>query len=508
MNKFRFNLMPVLITIVLLLHIQNSCFAQANGDDITIGKYRTLHSDILDEDRLLYIHVPRGYENTQLDYPVLYLLYVDIYNYFADAAMITEKLGGTGEIPPMIIVGVANTNRYRDLLPVKTRNLPESGGADNYLKFLEEELIPHIDDNYRTKDFRVLAGPQAAAVFSLYALIAKPGLFNAFITENPFMNPENAEFLYPHAESFFSNQDSLRNFLYIKCETSERPPDLEYLQKLEMMLASEKPAGFRYEIEFREPSGYFIAPLPFEKALRALFTGHRLPEHFQSSSLKDIINYYKDRSKEYGFQVDPPELMLTFEGNKLLQAGASREAIAVYEYQLGLYPKSLNAMYQLGETYRGMGDFDKAEAYYEAFLEIEDRDAARIHNRHKEMERIIQSSAAYRIQQAINSNGIRAGLDTYQTIRNDPENELYFDENELNALGYRLMGAGEPESAIEIFKLNVLLYPESANVYDSLGEAYMNAGNIKKAIHNYQRSLELNPGNENAREMPEKLKKE
>ena len=52
-----------------------------------------------------------------------------------------------------------------------------------------------------------------------------------------------------------------------------------------------------------------------------------------------------------------------------------------------------------------------------------------------------------------------------------------------------------------IFKLNVELYPESANVYDSLGEAYMNSGNSKKAIKNYQKSLELNPENNNAKEM-------
>ena len=170
-------------------------FSQEDGEKITIGKYRVLHSNILDEDRLLYVHLPRGYENTQLRYPVLYLLYVDIYNYFADAAMITEKLGSTGEIPPMIIVGVANTNRYRDLLPVKTRNLPESGGAGNYLKFIEKELIPFVNDHYRTKEFRVLAGPQAAAVFGLYTLIERPALFPAILSENPFMNPEG--FLSP-----------------------------------------------------------------------------------------------------------------------------------------------------------------------------------------------------------------------------------------------------------------------------------------------------------------------
>ena len=95
----------------------------------------------------------------------------------------------------------------------------------------------------------------------------------------------------------------------------------------------------------------------------------------------------------------------------------------------------------------------------------------------------------------------------FKEIRSDPRNKLYFEESEFNALGYRLMGAGEMKAAVEIFKLNVELYPKSANVYDSLAEAYMNSGDTKKAIKNYRKSLELNPDNTNAKEMLKKLEK-
>ena len=87
------------------------------------------------------------------------------------------------------------------------------------------------------------------------------------------------------------------------------------------------------------------------------------------------------------------------------------------------------------------------------------------------------------------------------------KNELYFEESEFNAIGYRLMGTGKMKDAIEILKLNVDLYPESANVYDSLAEAYMNSGNTKNAIKNYKKSLELNPDNNNAKEMLKRLEK-
>ena len=61
----------------------------------------------------------------------------------------------------------------------------------------------------------------------------------------------------------------------------------------------------------------------------------------------------------------------------------------------------------------------------------------------------------------------------------------------INALGYRYLQAGDPESAISTFKINVARYPESANVYDSLGEAYENQGNMKLAAKNYEKAVEL-----------------
>jgi len=78
-------------------------------------------------------------------------------------------------------------------------------------------------------------------------------------------------------------------------------------------------------------------------------------------------------------------------------------------------------------------------------------------------------------------------------------------ETQLNALGYQLLGMKKVREAIEIFKLNVETYPQSANVYDSLGEAYINEDK-QLAIRAYQRAVELNPQNTNAVEMLKKLR--
>jgi len=103
-------------------------------------------------------------------------------------------------------------------------------------------------------------------------------------------------------------------------------------------------------------------------------------------------------------------------------------------------------------------------------------------------------------------DSLQVSLDKIRKLRNTGS-DIYFDEPSFNGIGYHLMNSGKIAEAIEVFKLNVELFPESFNVYDSLGEAYMKSGDKKNAIKNYKKSLELNPGNDNAKEMLKKLEK-
>jgi hypothetical protein len=77
---------------------------------------------------------------------------------------------------------------------------------------------------------------------------------------------------------------------------------------------------------------------------------------------------------------------------------------------------------------------------------------------------------------------------------------------ELNTYGYVLMEAGEMQKAKIVFHLNTILYPKNANVYDSFGEYYLKSGNSALARKNYEKVLEIEPGNENARKMIDKMK--
>jgi tetratricopeptide (TPR) repeat protein len=104
----------------------------------------------------------------------------------------------------------------------------------------------------------------------------------------------------------------------------------------------------------------------------------------------------------------------------------------------------------------------------------------------------------------VTDKGIESALGQYNTLKQSKN--YYVTESQLNALGYRLLGMKKVKEAIEIFKLNVEAYPQSANVYDSLGEAYMINGDRELAIKNYQRVVELNPQNTNAVETLKRLR--
>lgn len=98
---------------------------------------------------------------------------------------------------------------------------------------------------------------------------------------------------------------------------------------------------------------------------------------------------------------------------------------------------------------------------------------------------------------------------THTRIVTSPESYKPGDhtaETDLNAAGYDLLAAKKIDEAIEVFKLNVKLFPDSWNVYDSLGEAYAAAGNTKDAIANYEKSIQLNPKSQSGKDVLAKLK--
>src|SRR6185503_14410027 len=173
----------LLSSVAVLLVIASAAIAQPAG---TV-KRLTIKSAVLGEDRIILVRTPAGYETNKVSYPVLYMTDGDAH--MGHTASTIEFLTQNGRISDLIVVGVTNTDRTRDLTPAKSTNknpagelqFPTSGGADNFLKFFETELIPEIEKTYRVQPYRIFAGHSLGGLFAIHAMISKPKLFNSYV---------------------------------------------------------------------------------------------------------------------------------------------------------------------------------------------------------------------------------------------------------------------------------------------------------------------------------------
>ncbi len=134
------------------------------------GDVVTMHSDILKEDRRILIYTPKDSVNPEKKYPVIYVLDAD--NHFAQMVEYSKYLSRQDVyvIPPLIVVGITNTDRNRDLTPSHsnadysgkldtTANSPykSSGGNELFFQFIQKELMPYVNSNYKTQPYRIFA---------------------------------------------------------------------------------------------------------------------------------------------------------------------------------------------------------------------------------------------------------------------------------------------------------------------------------------------------------------
>jgi len=119
---------------------------------------------------------------------------------------------------------------------------------------------------------------------------------------------------------------------------------------------------------------------------------------------------------------------------------------------------------------------------------------------------VIKSPIDKVLYRAISSDGLEAAVNKYYELKKNQPQAYDFQERLLNNLGYNFIRQGKLKEAIRVLQLNVEAYPNSSNVYDSLGEAYMRNGEKAPAIENYEKSLKLNPANTGAVEALKKLR--
>jgi predicted alpha/beta superfamily hydrolase len=159
---------------------------------------RELTSSIVGQKYKIKIKLPRGYKNSTEKYPVLYV--TDAETNFGGVSYIVQRLIKDKLIPPIIVVGIAYGTDYRtfyslrsrDLTPTEDKDLrmggriDPTGGADNFSRFIEDELFPFIKENYRVNnEDRALYGHSYGGLYGCYVFQSQPELFNKYLLLSP-----------------------------------------------------------------------------------------------------------------------------------------------------------------------------------------------------------------------------------------------------------------------------------------------------------------------------------
>ncbi len=270
----RYGLRGVLLVAVFFLFVfQGNGFAQAKDPALTIGQAGKIKSKVLGEELKLFVYLPEGYETSSKRCPVLYHFYEEnLIYYFHYSTGITRFLSRARMIPPMIVVAV-QVDGMRDLTPSKTPDYgPRSGGSDNYIKFLKEELIPYIDKTYRTEPFRIIWGHSIVGTLCIYTLLSAPEVFNAYITSSPYFIYDRYEgFLLKNAAKFLKRRSKEENFLFITVgNESDLVPSIEQFIKI---LNTMKPVGLKWEYHLEDKEDHTTnQALVLERGLKILYS--------------------------------------------------------------------------------------------------------------------------------------------------------------------------------------------------------------------------------------------
>lgn len=209
-----------------------------------------IESKELEETREIYVYYPPDMEKSGINYPVIYLL--DGHSLHNICASLVQHYSNRDRIPNAIVVGIASTDRLRDFTPyMRTAYNGEYGGgaANKFLKFLENELFPLVEEKYPTRDYRVLIGHSYGGLFVTYALMAKPELFRAYLACSPWLSEVDNQVVNEIGKQLRDGYEKPKLF-YLAHEPIDSPGIEDRIIKLKEVM--EKKSGASFELEYKK----------------------------------------------------------------------------------------------------------------------------------------------------------------------------------------------------------------------------------------------------------------
>lgn len=355
---------------------------------IEVGGAYNLHSDVLNEQRQYFVHLPPSYwraDGSNHRYPVLYVL--DGENFFVTAADMTDfmsgGMNGNYAIPEMIVVGVVNTNRTSDMTPTHIvhgaggiGDWSSSGGAEPFLAFLEHELMPRIEHDYRTLPYRVVAGHSLAGLAAVNAFQAHPSMFQASIALDPSLWWDDSYAL--HQAQRKDTPATGLNRLYIGLANSpsiDGPYSgiarvhMDAIRAYASFMRGWDASHSRFDMDYFPNEEHGSVPLvALYDGLEFVFSHYKLTFAEGLNHPDRIPAHFAQVSALLGVDLPPPENLLNVMGYMAMNdLKDPAKAITLFKLATTYYPRSSNAYESLGEGYvNAREDARAADAFQKA----------------------------------------------------------------------------------------------------------------------------------------------
>ena len=350
--------------------------AQTNSPLVQFGEKYTLHSKILNEDRQYWVYLPASYKPTRnharQKYPVLYLL--DGKWNFEWACEVAQFMGDTLETPEMIVVGIPNTDRERDLTPTHNASEPSSGGGTLFERFLNEELAPTMDAKFRTAPYRILLGHSIGGVLAVDSFLRQTNGFQAYIAIDPSLWWDN-RILVQSAKEFSPRTNSHDALFIAEANWPHNFDDATNSNKYasDLFLAALKinSPDIRIGWQFFDREDHGSSRLMgLYAGLQFIFEDYK-PANFYALDTPVLLDgHFKKISDRLGIRFLPTEAYV----NKIAEAYSAPTnadtAIELFKFDATNYPTAANVYSRLADAYLAKGEKRLAIQNYKRALEL------------------------------------------------------------------------------------------------------------------------------------------
>ena len=364
----------------LLVAATNVSVAHSQAPNLVLGTAHVIHSARLKSDRRLLVSTPDAYAADQRRYPVLVLLDGD--DQFRNAVATVRFFANRQVIPDMIIIGVPNgADRTHDLTPrligKDTMNFKTAGGADDFLVFLSDEVLPWVDKRYRTLPTRVLAGHSFGGLIALYAAAKQPSAFRVTVAMSPALWWNDTASATDYADMLARSTAGPRT-LFVTSGTLEPPIDRPTLKFAETLRAR-LPESLRFEHRHYIGEGHGTTPfvslvdglrwafaplaIPMDSLAAALLATPHDSATFANTFARAVANYAR-ASAAVGLDAEIPEAARNAFGYMSLQGGHKRLAVHYFRENVHRFSDSPNVYDSLGDGLLAAGDTVGARAQF------------------------------------------------------------------------------------------------------------------------------------------------